>query len=232
VTFNKAYIPCFLELNPGKSKVAAGLGRGWLSTFGWGHPGRRLRRSDPGPRWPFQAPAERCSRRTPASGGVRVPRRAACCVRARPSRRGEVEAIRPQDAGDRDRRHGKWQERHRTLLLGALSREGREVMHATGSKSFTATFAHGGGATHPEFRRCACTSTSHQCLEERPRLPGPGRGAPDPSTSAKSLPSASLRARRSQVDKLIDAARGRCQAVVATGERPRSSRWKDSRGVR
>jgi restriction system protein len=36
VAFNKAYIPRFLELNPGKSKVAAGLGCGSLWTLGRG----------------------------------------------------------------------------------------------------------------------------------------------------------------------------------------------------
>jgi len=93
-------------------------------------------------------------------------------------------------------------------LLGALSREGRQVMHATGSKSFTTTLRKVAGARAPRVQKLLvyfnqfinAEKNGLDCLilDEAHRIR---------STSENRYTSATLRTGRAQVDELIDAAR-------------------------
>ena len=93
-------------------------------------------------------------------------------------------------------------------LLGELSREGRSVMHATGSKSFTTTLRKVAAARAPRVRDMLvyfnqfinAEQNGLDCLilDEAHRIR---------STSANRYTAAALRTGRPQVEELIDAAR-------------------------
>lgn len=93
-------------------------------------------------------------------------------------------------------------------LLGALSREGRSVMHATGSKSFTTTLRKVAAARAPRVRNLlgyfngfvSAEPNGLDCLilDEAHRIR---------STSANRYTPAALRTGRPQVEELLDAAR-------------------------
>ena len=94
-------------------------------------------------------------------------------------------------------------------LLGELARQGRTVLHATGSRSFTADAAE--GRRQGLHRGAEPVQVLQQLHGRRPQRPGradPRRGAPDPGDVGQPVHARrASRTGRPQVDELIAAAR-------------------------
>ena len=100
-------------------------------------------------------------------------------------------------------------------LLGELSRQGRTVMHATGSRSFTMTLRKVAGASARGAEPVHLLQQLHAGRAERHGLPHPRRGPPDPGDLGVAVDS-SRGPHRPAPNELLLPPTSRCSSSTST----------------